>query len=339
MKKLIVLLTLTLSLFAVDKATFPNDDMNIVISGVFLDDSSYINNRNYQKLGDSLIRTINNLNKSNDFNSYVKKAVFKPKNSKELSIFQVAEQYQFDKQKLISALSDQLKPNTLKIGIKFIPDDNNLRLDVYRIYNEDKNKLPLIEFLSMSFPKNSNYSSVVKYLIFSDFQDFSTKKRDNVAPTLIKKDGKFIIKFYSNDLTPQKYFIENVKKRNIKLLNKLKITNIDLGFSFSDNAEVYLADAKKYCALYNMKLPDLSLISDLGKDSFSEDGLYKLDDEKLKIYVPATDGKNSFLCVGRSVKEKSEANIEKLTLPKDKWPKIFSDEKEVNLTNIKYEVK
>jgi hypothetical protein len=338
MKTIFLILIASLALFGVEKAEFPNNNMNVVISGVFLDNSSDENNKEYKKFGNILVKTIKALNKSDDsLTDDIQKVSFKFKNTKELSLFQVAQEYELYKTKLVSALADELKPNTLKIGIKFIPSETNLKLDVYRVYNENMKTIPLVEFLSMSFPKNVDYSSVIKYLILSNFQEFQTKKREAVAPVILSKNEKYTLKFYSNDFSQQKYFSQNVKNRNINLLNELKIFNMDKSFSIiGDDVQVSLADAKKYCSLYNMKIPDLSLVNELKSDSFSEGGLYKLDNEVLKIYIPNSTDKNYFLCAGTSVKQISTIPVTQLKLEEDKWPKIFS-KKEVDLTTIKYE--
>ena len=340
MKKIVLIILASLSLFGVDKAEFPNNNMNVIITGVFLDNSSDETNEKYQKFGNTLIKTINSINKNkDDLTANIKQIHFKLKNSTELSIFQVAQEYQFDKTKLINALTVNLKPNTLKIGIKFIPDDTNLRLDVYRIYNESIDTLPLVEYLSFKFPKNSNYSDVIKYIILSDFQDFETTKREIVSPTIIANNEKYKLNFYSNNTKMQKYFSQNVKKRNIDLLNKLNITDIKRESTwFGDDAKVSLNDAQKYCALYNMKIPDLSLVNSLNSDSFSEGGVYQLDNKALKIYTPNKMDTDTFFCAGTNVKQIDTYNIDKTKLDEDDWPKIFS-KKEVDLTTIKYETK
>ena len=338
MKKLILVFIFTISLFAVEKATFPNDDMNVIISGVFLDDSSYESNQDYIKFGNAILKTIRDFKYNKDSIDGVKKLSFKLKNSKELSIFSIAEDNEYYKDKLVNALSDELKPNTLKIGIKYIPDDKYLKLQFYRVYNENIDKIPLVEFFTIKFNKNVNYENVVKYLILSDFQDFNTKIRKIVPPvTILPKEGQYILNYYINNSDKQKYFNQDVKSRNLELLNKLGLAKIDYSSSFfSHKAEVTFANAKKYCSIYNMKLPDLSLINQLGIQSFSKTGIYELDNPILKIFTPTSDDKSYFFCSGRSVKLTSTQKIDKTTLPEDKWPKIFAP-KEIDLMNVKYE--
>lgn len=339
MKKLFLVLLFCVSLFAVERATFPNDDMNVVIVGVFLDDSSYENNKNYIKFGNAILKLERDFKYNKDLLDNVQNVSFKFKNSKELAIFSVAQDNEYYKNKLVNALSDELKPNTLRIGIKFIPNKKYLKLQLYRVYNEDIKKIPLVEFLTMTFPKNVNYENVVRYLILSNFQDFNTKIRKKVAPVTIEpsEEGKYILNYYKNNSNKQKYFTNDVKSRNLELLNKLNLVKIDYSSSLWNHyAEVTLNNAKKYCSIYTMKLPDLSLINTLGIQSFSERGIYELDNPTLKIFIPKTSNTNYFFCSGRSVKLEYTQDINQTTLPKDKWPKIFAP-KEIDLTKIKYE--
>ena len=363
MKKIVlVFIIFIVHLFALDKANFPNKDMNVKIYGLFINNSSDKKNIEYKNFLRQLnlncyyMNRFNGHNKTSDNSvqyiesmSNIKKVYgnFNNKNSnKFLDTFHTVATLN-TKEKLLSSISDsELKKNTLSIGIEFIPDEKNLKLNVFRFYHQDSKHENLAEYLSMSFPKSIKkknkrfYEKIIDYIILSHFQNFNTKKRDIVIPVTLlgNKMYKYKINFYSNSVKNQKYFSEETKEYNINFLNKLKLTHMEVDDD-GDNALLSKQDASTYCSFYSMKLPDLSFISQVNLKSFSEDGLYTLKNPLLKIYQPENKDTYTFFCTDTSVKQSSFDTIKQSVLDSKEQPKIFTTDQYIDLTTIKYETK
>ena len=328
MKIIFLLLVYISGALALEVSEFDpeKNSVNLTLVGPFAEDSRSKDTKEYKYIKLSMLKIerdkkLLNIKDTNydDVSSFFKTITITKKGR---DILSAGEEFQ----KFPTKLSDlyMTKDNQLEVIINFIGvnDKNQTTVSAYRTYKE-AGKLPVSEYITITsfYPKKdyADMMGLVKFLILSKFQVFDAKERKFPMPTTIEvgdaDEHQYKIITYIQKADKQKYFLTPVTKYNYALafeLGLLDVDKVDSGI-FSDKIVTTIKKAEDYCNLYGMILPDNPLLSELGIDSFSGEGVYSLENKKLKIYVlEDKDTTNSFICVDSGVERKSVTDVKSL---------------------------